>query len=1144
MTSLSNISRSSIARPDAPGSGHQPAGASSYRDFRTHWLREIEVNEKESTRDAGRHYYEDRWWEYEDGEPPQRHPLRAVRKKVSAMRRSLENQAIGEFVHEAVDIPEGHLRRALRIPASIPLERHWLVTLLQAVCSVFAPATWNLWWTRRRLRRVGTLEGRHLVFRKTLKLLLWHARFDYYSEAIDFVMRRFEGPLTPQELDTLSRREPAWLRALFQLGLRSAPAQLSFGHQKLQSQDGALAEVLVREGAILSAEELMAWWPWKQEDRHHHRRDFTPDLLPMARRVIRRLLDLGANRQAVVAACLDAVPRFWPDRLGSHLELIAGHGMVAAGLVESVGASLWLGRTERLTFVLDVLKVRSPQDLGLFTTILRSREAPSQRLAEALQSRGATLEGLAACQTLMLKQACDDGERTALYAIELLSASPFNFDAASIGCIDAYAKSNDTLQAFLSILARHHLVDAQTVLQFARCFRSIQLHELDLLLTIVLPRRDSVSAVELIDWVEEAGRDGWSDAIRTMVDLLRLQRFEQLQQCLKFASLGSAVLRYLIEGQSLMSLAALGDWYYHRADGIKELRIRASDLSEIQRLCLDDAFARKRFARVNHNIAELVRARRQRAEQAFAQELRSTGQAQELNPDVRHDRIEQICAQQWPQLRDDAVKVLTATDGLVPASVLNAPPGSDDTLERRLALFIPLVQDLLAGRGPHEPGITDLEADAISMVYKTTSTHLTAFWPHLVGHEQDLASLRLADHYPMTWKATHYVLRGGATPDGKTLERLASIPHSVARFIETSAKDLSLALKGLRPSRIGDEAADLVGLQQHLAVLCALSSGDDQVRDQLESWRRDGERWTTGDIRCDDIEALLNFFTTGLADGVESQIERVARRLSAADIDLLTDRLAPRASMDEASAQGRLREAARRASAKVCKRYGAWARSERRKFVAMGTDGEGTNLQAVLTKTPAAFFAKEAAGLCSRANTDMWKEARHSHLVVFDVPNRRIAGMALMYVQKVLAVDAERPTLIMRAINPIEPYSDSHDPSSMVDAFLAVAVAIAQDNGLAAVAMPDGGGQHLLSNKNSIERDLVERYLRHSRGHYGREPLVQAVGRLDTALTVEAPFAGYAEADRDGKVASISLLWLRGMDKPVVPARQRGSSTR
>lgn len=40
-------------------------------------------------------------------------------------------------------------------------------------------------------------------------------------------------------------------------------------------------------------------------------------------------------------------------------------------------------------------------------------------------------------------------------------------------------------------------------------------------------------------------------------------------------------------------------------------------------------------------------------------------------------------------------------------------------------------------------------------------------------------------------------------------------------------------------------------------------------------------------------------------------------------------------------------------------------------------------MQAVVTQSPAAFFAKQAVGLCSPENTEMWKEACNVHLLIF-----------------------------------------------------------------------------------------------------------------------------------------------------------------
>ena len=77
----------------------------------------------------------------------------------------------------------------------------------------------------------------------------------------------------------------------------------------------------------------------------------------------------------------------------------------------------------------------------------------------------------------------------------------------------------------------------------------------------------------------------------------------------------------------------------------------------------------------------------------------------------------------------------------------------------------------------------------------------------------------------------------------------------------------------------------------------------------------------------------------------------------------------------------------------------------------------------------------------------------------------------------------EQKSAEFRAINPMEELASTHDVDSIIDAFLAVAIHVARQNDLAAVALP-GGDSHLLSNVNALENALFKRLSSPAGGHY------------------------------------------------------------
>ena len=458
----------------------------------------------------------------------------------------------------------------------------------------------------------------------------------------------------------------------------------------------------------------------------------------------------------------------------------------------------------------------------------------------------------------------------------------------------------------------------------------------------------------------------------------------------------------------------------------------------------------------------------------------------------------------------------------------------DASIDAALAEFKPLLQDLLAGRGPAGKDLTALEVDAISMVYRTPPGVVEDLWPELIGRESDLNSLRLAASYPMTWRAEAHVLRDGAVLDTAGLSMLAAMSDRSDQFARDCLADMSQATQGLRPSRIGDAAADRVGLSQHLSVLCAIAGGDELAASALSHWKSDRAKMAEGSLPFSDVLRIENFFSTTLPDAIEAEALRFARKLAPKSADELAGKLSLLAS-EKASTAERLSEAASHAMQWVQRPFLKWARKERKKFVPVGAADSETILHAVLTKSPAAFFGKGSAGLCTRADTDMWNEARHSHLVVFDLRNKRLAGMAMVYVQVIPQIDRQRPTLVIRALNPIEPYSSQHNASSIIQGFVETAVKIAKDNGLAAVALPGNSSEHLLTNNVKIEDALSDGYMRSAYPHCDARSVLDSCEKLNRPLKVTASFSGYAEGK--AVVSWLGVIWIAGMDGAVT-ARQ------
>lgn len=202
---------------------------------------------------------------------------------------------------------------------------------------------------------------------------------------------------------------------------------------------------------------------------------------------------------------------------------------------------------------------------------------------------------------------------------------------------------------------------------------------------------------------------------------------------------------------------------------------------------------------------------------------------------------------------------------------------------------------------------------------------------------------------------------------------------------------------------------------------------------------------------------------------------------------------------------------------------GDWAFGELTKFGSDDVDGSTAMLQPVVTKHPAAFFAKEAVKLCRAGNVAMWQEPRHAHLLVFDPVHISRQGIALLYKEGLPALHPSRPALVIRAINPTDDAMARYHVSSVVDALLSTAVEIARASGCVAVAFQPNTGMHLLSNLDPVAKDIGERYI--GAGVPSTTPMPRGLGNawLRPTKIVSTLFDAYERGTQS--IEQLHLVW-------------------
>ncbi|MBA1201058.1 hypothetical protein G7009_04575 [Pseudomonas capeferrum] len=743
---------------------------------------------------------------------------------------------------------------------------------------------------------------------------------------------------------------------------------------------------------------------------------------------------------------------------------------------------------------------------------------PCREFALALRAAGANIDALEACQSLILEVNARDDVSLPVAALQRLLASPHSFTFAELAKAKDYLLTERDLQAFLRVLVEHGYGGAEHVLAFQNCYQRLGADMLHRWLGIASACGAGETSAVVAGWVAKAGSGGYIDSFDYLLQAGELRTFTHLQQAVEMAPLGASLLRYVREERGVGDLPALRTWYYDDAEGIKDLRFWY-ELDGMHRVLLDDAFERKNFTLLEGNRDVVDRHIGERITTTLgAFSFRTDEATREAYHEASRALRKELGAALVPRLRD----MLVASDGLLLRSLIEHIDEPVQQLRQRIAALAPLLGDLLAGAGPSKAILSDLEADLIAIVYRTTPHTIRSRWRQVIGRERDVADLVAGARYPMQWLRAELRLDGLMEP--RDLRALSEALLFAARFVAEHRQDMHAVFRPLGAKPLQDAAADVWSLRSHLGLLLAIAGADSNVR----AWLDPGNEAIAalaeaGSLAYRQVESLHTLFDVQLTDALDALEAGFVEGLDDAAAGTLASRLATRDSVGFATAKDDLRQALATARQVVLRVYRRWAARQKDRFTPQGVEGVYTQLQAIVSKAPAAFFAKEAACLCTRANTDMWLEARHAHLLVFAPGEKRLAGMALLYFERIPALDVDRDTLVIRAINPVGGFLASHAVSSIVDAYFDVPIGIARDNGLAAVAFPCPHGMHLMSNHKDIEDDIGERFIKRALTYRCWKSEEESTCWLKQPRRVTAKF--YAYESGEVPVETLYAVW-------------------
>ena len=1019
------------------------------------------------------------------------------------------------------------VRRALRLPSTLPLALDTKATI-QKWAFVFLPFATRVRRARRLLRETRTFEGRKLLFGLYVEgTLAWHGL--HYDRSVDYALRWFDPVLTRDEFRQWEQSRLDLLRTARALGLRTVDEVRAAFKSSALRQRSDMVYVLVAEGVIQSVSEL----PWAETaagSAPSYGRAEPEELLSL-RGTVRALLRRRVGREQVAAILRFPLNQMAPPVLEGNMAAIERVGITDMAVVlEQVGPLLWHSPKSTWLYLLDVIGARTPAQLGQFRRLLDSHQQLSVDLAQELVASYGTLDELAKCQNVLVAL---DPERADVHSFvahaRRLIAPPHSMDASQLARCVAYLKGEAGLLPFLDVLGDHGYVDAASLIEFERCFRQMMPAALRMALnTLVLAGSDEALA-ERVDWVLQASKGGHFPALDYLVQTLGLRGLAPLRQIMPLAPLGVPFLRGLVQDRRFDSVKALSKWYY-AAQGVTGLRSERP-FDALDKLLFDDAFDRNYFGLLVSNQQAVLAIQRNCVAHELGPWPAFAAQAEKDTFSAKSRLVdERVRSELLPIL----MPLLQSTGGVILESLF------DDYVQRqafdlgsKLERLNPLLTELLAGRGPSDGTLTPMELDAIAVVYRAPPDFVQTHWHEVRGREADMQQLGLRPSYAMSWRVSRRRLRRPLDDAGlKALLKAASFSR---RFSPDVYRDMFTACQELSPKQLwqNTNGASVETLSQHLGSLLALARTDDAVgrwimegfdtlfrmeQDSLDAYQRIGE--------------LVDLFNVALPDALDALATAVIEKLPEDEATHWATRMAP--PIQELTGRTLLKEAVRRTRDKVLPVYLDWAN---RQFRLYDKDEDAARdaqtLHAVVSKHPTAYFSRQSVGLCTSSNVAMWRESRLLHLLVFDPRGKRLAGMAYLYVQRIPELDRERPSLVIRAINPTKDALAGHDTRSVVENFLNVAVQIAQDSGLSCVAFPALTGSHLMSNSSDVEADLKKRYVARA-GHPGR-PLREA------PQLVRAGFFAYEHGSEP--VDTLYVVWRSGEGREAAPARQDAELT-
>lgn len=998
------------------------------------------------------------------------HPHQILRKKIQLIRAWVQDNA-PELIEESESY-DPLIRRTLHIPETIPLlAARW--SLARRIGQNFIPM--RLIWPRvqAELSAVRTFEGREYLYEQIYKRELgfdsW-LRNIYFSPELDAALRWLKTP-SQKEVSELKSLDPDWTYIMHKFGLHRVTEISPYARYGISKLRGDFAAVMVQEKIVNSLEEIR-WLDYQLPHNYNVTENSRQNRFRL-RSMLHCMMAYDISREQIAGILRYPVRQYDHHRLQANLNVLTQAGVKnLTDFLKSTGDLLWRAPTGNWHYLLHEVGIRSSSEMARFKQLLQSDTPLSVPLIRLLKKLATKTGDLVHCQSLIILLSDVNKKSVPLKEIEILTSAPHFLSLKQIALCHDYLDKFESIQDFLNVLIRYDYGDAAAVIAFQGCFKSTSASTLDRWLNILSYCNKRPELKTVVPWVQASVKSGHDDACLYLIKSIGITAFNQLLQVEPVLNFSRSILTFLVETKGHSSAKALNNWYYS-ARGVHSLQ-RIGKINATLLILLEDACKRNNFVFVNSNYACIESViDKQVYNQSGPRPFKSDKETRE-HYDQSYSALA-IAAREkiLPQLP----AILEQTNGVLLKSILQMVWEPAQSLQARLLLLKPALDELLAGRGPSSESLSETETEVICLLYRTTSEVVSSTWHEICGRQSDLSKFLLRDHYPVTWNRVAKRFTGEL--EKNSLSALKQAREHASRFLRYPEEEVFNLCKQLRAGRLTHRARDPWTLSAHLGILFAAAGTNSPVAGWLN---QELDRVVEITDQSFDIPERLTqldkLFSVTLPDALDENAQVFIQRFSKKDATFLAERMVGKEAVSAASdAHTCLMSAIMQTRKTVLREYLRWISRERGKFQKVTANKNSSSMRAILTKYPAAFFARQAAQLCTSNNTSMWNESRHAHLIVTDAEQGVLAGMAMIYIEPVKAVHADKPCLIIRAISPMDEMLATHNVSSIVESFFDTAIQIAKDNALAAVLFPANGGMHVLSNQRDVEKDIEKRYV-------------------------------------------------------------------